>query len=407
MTAGEPPASPTLRRVLAGALCSGCGLCAGLSEGAVTLETVSPGYTRPRQRGPLPPGAEERIALACPGAHVAPWEDGAHPYWGPYRRCETGHATDAAVRHEGSSGGVLTALALHALTTGLVDRVLHVAADPERPTRNRVTLSAGPAELLAGAGSRYAASSPLAWVAELLEGPERTLFIGKPCDVSALRQLGRADGRVAARFPLMLSFFCAGVPSHDGADRVIRAMTLEPDEVTAFRYRGRGWPGLTEARTDDGRVETLRYADSWGGHLSKEVQFRCKICPDAVGGVADIAGADAWYGGETGYPLFEEADGRSLLLTRTEAGEALRQSALAAGVVALQPLAVEEIELMQPSQARRKRLVAARTMGARAAGNPVPVMAGLSVRKAARRASLGERLRDMVGTARRVVTGGR
>ena len=55
----------------------------------------------------------------------------------------------------------------------------------------------------------------------------------------------------------------------------------------------------------------MSYADSWGAHLSKHVQFRCKICPDAVGGVADIACADAWYGGDSGYPQFDEAAGRS------------------------------------------------------------------------------------------------
>ena len=31
------PASPTLRRVLSGDLCSGCGLCAGVSGGAVDV----------------------------------------------------------------------------------------------------------------------------------------------------------------------------------------------------------------------------------------------------------------------------------------------------------------------------------------------------------------------------------
>lgn len=400
--------SPTLARVLKGELCSGCGLCAGVSDGAVALDTVPPGYTRPRQTAPLSAQAEARIALACPGSRVAPWADAdAHPYWGPHRHCETGHATDEAVRYGGSSGGVLTALACHALASGTVDRVLHVIPDPERPTWNAVTLSGSGDEVLAGAGSRYAASSPLATIDRLLGGTERVLFIGKPCDVSALRQLGTVDRRVAERVPLMLSFFCAGVPSHAGADRVVRAMGLTPDEVAAFRYRGNGWPGPTEARAVDGRVATMRYADSWGGHLSKEVQFRCKICPDAVGGVADIAGADAWYGSESGYPLFDEADGRSLVLTRTAAGQSLRDSALAAGVVALDPLALDEIERMQPSQARRKRLVAARTLGARGLGNPVPVMDGVAVGRAARRAGVQERLRDALGTARRVALGRR
>src|SRR5205085_6064972 len=121
------------------------------------------------------------------------------------------------------------------------------------------------------------------------------------------------------------------------------------------------------------------------GYLSKETQFRCKICPDAVGGVADVACADAWYGDEDGYPSFDEQDGRSLIVTRTEAGDRLVESALAAGALAAEPLDPIEIEKMQPSQARRKRLVLARTAVLPFLLQPRPRLRGLRVLDAARR----------------------
>ncbi len=401
--------SPTVRRVLAGELCSGCGLCAGIAPDAITMTTVAPGYSRPEQHGAVSGRAEDAIARACPGSVVAPWQaaPGRHPYWGPYHRVLTGHATDPGVRHAGSSGGAITALAIHALRTGLVQRVIHVVADPDLPTRNITVVSTTPEAVLAGAGSRYAASSPLADIDELLAGEGRIAFIGKPCDVSAQRQLATVDARVDAQVPVMLAFFCAGLPSHAGADRIVRDMGLEPGEVVAFRYRGNGWPGLTRAETRDGRVGEMRYADSWGGQLSREVQFRCKICPDAVGGVADVAAADAWYGGETGYPQFEEGDGRSLVITRTPAGESLLDAAVAAGDMAVSPLAIEEIDLMQPSQARRKRAVAARTAACAATLQPRPAMEGLDVLAAARRGSAKEAAINLAGTARRILQGRR
>ncbi len=55
------------------------------------------------------------------------------PVWGPWFQTLTGHAVDGDVRHQASSGGALSALLIHALATGVVDRVLHVVADPERP----------------------------------------------------------------------------------------------------------------------------------------------------------------------------------------------------------------------------------------------------------------------------------
>jgi coenzyme F420 hydrogenase subunit beta len=398
--------STTVSRVLKGDLCSGCGLCAGLAPDAIKMETVAPGYSRPRVGAPVNADAERAIATACPGALVAAWQDAPsrHPYWGPYHRVLTGFATDPAIRHAGSSGAALTALAIHALETGMVDGVLHVVADPERPTRNRMAWSIDAASVLAGAGSRYAASSPLAEIDTLLSGGRRFVFIGKPCDVSALRQLATVDQRVDALVPLKLAFFCAGIPSHAGADRIIRAMKLEPATVTAFRYRGNGWPGLTRAETADGQVGEMCYADSWGRQLSKEIQFRCKICPDAVGGVADIAAADAWYGDDGGYPEFDERDGRSLIMTRTTTGEAVLDAAVSRGQLSIEPLVIREIERMQPAQARRKRVVAARLVASAITLQPLPLMAGLDVSVARRRSTWRELWRNGAGTVRRILS---
>jgi coenzyme F420 hydrogenase subunit beta len=351
---------------------------------------------------------EKVIAASCPGAVVEPWsrEGGQHPYWGPYRSVMTGAATDAETRFEGSSGGAISGLLIHALKTGLIDRVMQVAADPAAPTRNVVVVSRTPQEVLARAGSRYTASSPLAGIEEALAEGGRMAFVGKPCDASALRRLGRVDPRVAEHVPLALSFFCGGIPSHDGVGRILADLQVEPAAVTGFRYRGRGWPGNCVAETNAGAAE-MSYAKSWGGFLSKEVQFRCKICPDAVGGVADIACADAWYGDDDGYPSFEEAEGRSLIMSRSDAGERFLRDALAAGVLEAEDLPVGEIDRMQPSQARRKRLVFARTASLPFTLMPAPKMAGLGVGEAARRAGLREALQNFLGTMRRTVQGRR
>lgn len=399
--------SPTLQRVLDGDLCAGCGLCAGVSDGAVILQTQEPGYTRPRQLRPLTATAEAKIAAACPGSVIAPWPQECHPYWGPATRVLTGHATDPLTRHAGASGGALSALASFAIESGLVDGVVHVEADPDRPTRNRTCVSTSVLEVVGAAGSRYAASSPLEAIDALLGDARRFAFIGKPCDVSALRHLGGEDDRVTARFPIMFSFFCGGVPSHAGADRIISAMGMSPSSVKRFRYRGNGWPGKTVAEAADGRAGTMNYADSWGAHLSKEVQFRCKICPDAVGGVADIAAADAWYGGEAGYPQFEEQDGRSLIMVRTAVGQDLIARCESAGRLVTQALDINEIDLMQPAQANRKRSVAARVAAIRSTVQPSPRMTGLKVAKAARQSNLRDLLRNYLGTMRRIIQGRR
>ncbi|MFL5297723.1 MAG: Coenzyme F420 hydrogenase/dehydrogenase, beta subunit C-terminal domain [Phenylobacterium sp.] len=399
------PESPTVRRVVAGQLCSGCGLCAGVASSGIAMGEAAPGYARPQQRGPVKETTEAIIARSCPGAVVAPWPPGpdVHPVWGPMLDVLTGHATDSEIRFKGASGGAVTALALHALQSGLVDRVVHVTADPADPVGNRVVVSTSRDEIVAGAGSRYIASSPLADIESVLADGGRAAFVGKPCDVSALRQLARFDPRVAEHIPLMLAFFCAGIPSRRAVGRVVDEIGLPAAELAAFRYRGHGWPGRATAITRDGREGDMSYERSWGGFLSREVQFRCKICPDAVGGVADVAAADAWYGGETGYPTFEELDGRSLVLSRTEVGARLVQSAVAAGALSVEPLDPAEIDLMQPSQANRKHLVRGRLLALTVTLQPRPRTAGLRVERASRGAGLVAQLRNFLGTVRRIL----
>lgn len=406
---GTLPDSPTVRRVLAGELCAGCGLCAGVSGGSIRMESSPPGYNRPVVQGPVSREAERVIADACPGAVVEPWAGAPeiHPYWGPLRQVMTGAAVNETTRFEGSSGGAISGLLIHALETGLVDRVVHIAADPAHPTRNITVVSRTAAEVLAAAGSRYTASSPLADIEALLAEGGKAAFVGKPCDASALRRLARNDPRVARHVPIVLSFFCGGIPSHDGVGRILKTMGLTGAPLSAFRFRGRGWPGNCAAETTDGRTVEMSYPDSWGHHLSKEVQFRCKICPDAVGGVADIACADAWYGDESGYPSFEEEEGRSLIIARTAAGEALLAGALAAGALAAEPLHPAEIDKMQPAQARRKRLVLARVGALPFAGQPRPRLTGVMVAEAARLAPPAEALKNLIGTLRRTLQGRR
>lgn len=395
--------SKTLSKVLAGELCTGCGLCAAIGGGAIEMVLDERGFARPRVIAAVSDHAEQQIAAACPGAIVAPWREGADPYWGPIEGCATGHATDDAVRFAGSSGGMLSALAIHALDKGLVNAIVHLSADPGDPLRNVTRVSRTAAEVVGSAGSRYGPSPLLESIGPLLDSTDRFLLIGKPCDVSAMRQLATIDARVDARFPYMLSFFCGGMPSLLGTVAIIEEMGLDATALTAFRYRGEGWPGLAVAESKDGRRAQMSYARSWGDFLSGRVQYRCKICPDAVGGAADVACADAWYGGESGYPQFDERDGRSLVLSRTATGKTLLEMASEAGDLSCAPLPIAEIDLMQPSQARRKRMIVPRSLAARMLLQPQPAMRSLRLLAATLRSDPVEWMRNLAGSIWRIV----
>lgn len=395
--------------VVRSGFCTGCGLCqAVVGEHKVTVNLTAAGYLRPRASAPLTAAEADLFGAVCPGRRVShepsPTAAPSHPLWGPLRSCQTGHASDERLRRQGSSGAVVSALAAYLLQTRQVDFVAQNAADPADPLGNAVQQSRTVDDVFRAAGSRYGPAAPLARIDEFLATGERFAFVGKPCDVAALRALARRDPRVNRQVPFMLSFMCAGVPSRKGTLAVLGRLGVEEKDVVAFRYRGDGWPGKARADTADGRAFEMDYATSWGQVLNQHLQFRCKICPDGTGEFADVVCADAWYG-KDGYPDFAEKDGRSLVLGRTERGVGLIEQAVRDGAIRVETLDVAEIAKMQPYQVTRKRQVLARIVGTRLAVGCAPRYRHLGLLRAALGAKPMELIRNAIGTFRRAGRG--
>lgn len=396
--------TPALARVARGNLCAGCGACAGLVPQSIAMETSAPGYLRPVQKGPVTAQEDRLIARICPGLGQSVAAEGRQDsaLWGPYVAMQTAWSTDPALRHAGASGGGLSAMLVHLIASGTVDAVVETTASPDLAIGNATVISLDAGDIARAAGSRYAPSAPLADLQRLKADGRRFAFVGKPCDAAALRALIAEDPSFGAVFPVILSFFCAGVPSHTGARGVLAALGAPEAQTTAFRYRGNGWPGRATATLADGSERSMTYHDSWGKILSKHVQHRCKICADGTGVAADIVCADAWESDAAGYPVFAEAEGISLMVARTDLGARLIAQAEAQGRIAAAPFDTASLTAIQPGQRERRRALLARLAALCLAGRPVPRYRGLQIWAAARQNSFGRNLKNFVGMLRRL-----
>ena len=334
--------------------------------------------------GPVTRGGEdaaveaERFKRVCPGARVeARREPGQrhHRVFGQYVAAWKARASDPAVRYEGSSAGVLTALSTWFLETGIVSTARAARSDTLTPTRTVPVTIMSREQALAAAGSRYA---PVA----MLDGyrPEQnSLFVGKPCEAAALQQFHDAEGTAADDRPPILSFFCAGTPSQDSTDGLLDKLGMTPNVVQELRYRGRGWPGDFSATDANGVTVRSPYAEAWGKHLGRGLPWRCKLCPDGTGGVADVSVGDFWEADEKGFPVFSEQEGTSVLIARTERGRRWVLAAVADGFLEISPVDLDDVARIQPLQVERKRTLLVRLLARLAAGRPVPSYAGFKL----------------------------
>lgn len=395
------------RNIVKAGLCAGCGACAAIdSRGAIGMALSDDGFYRPDVSRVLDQQELDLVGKVCPGVGLAhnPSEDSRYdPAWGPIESLSTGHALDAEVRLTGSSGGVLTALSVYLIESKLVEYVVSTLADPEDPIGNVTAALSDRAAVLRAAGSRYGPSSPLANLETYLSRGARFAFVGKPCDVAALRRLAAVDPRIDVLVPYKLAFFCAGVPSRQGTLALLDKMGVELDDLEAFRYRGEGWPGLARATSLDGRSETMDYNSSWGSVLNRHLQFRCKICPDGTGEFADIACADAWYG-KGGYPDFEERDGRSLIVARTLVGKQLLENAAANKIIEIKSQSIDDLKEMQPYQLSRKSNILARSLAIRLSGGRVPIYRNFGLFRLLLKNNILDSTRNFLGMLKRVST---
>ena len=292
---------------------------------------------------------------------------------GPYVSCWAAWATDPEIRFAGSSGGVLTALSQWLVATGRASAVRSAGSRATSPSRTTAVTIGSRADAIAAAGSRYAPASVLASAGDLL-GARGGALVGRPCEVDAARRLG--SERATDEGPLLLSFFCAGVPSQHATDELVSQLAGNVDDVVRVTYRGRGWPGSFTVSEASGRVAEMSYADSWGAHLGRRLQSRCSLCPDGTGGHADVAVGDLWRVDGGGFPAFDDADGVSVAIARTVRGHELLLAARDAGVVELRAVEPDAAASVQPLQTRRRLSLLPRLVGRRLAGRRVPRLRG-------------------------------
>ena len=395
-------------------LCAGCGICQSIA-GADKIRVIqsSNGYERPVITGDLDDATVNRIFNICPGTRIEGLPESEitpattiDPVWGPWRRMVRAWASDPVTRFEGSTGGVLTALARFLLADNRVEFILHVKASSTEPTFGERHLSFTEADVLAAAGSRYGPTAPLIDIDEILARDQPFAFIGKPCDIAALRNLARHDGRVNELLKYWLTPVCGGFMPPLSMDAFLARAGTTRKEVTAFRYRGRGCPGSTRVETA-GEVKEFHYLDFWGEDESAwHLPFRCKICPDGIGEAADIAASDTWPGGSPTREGSKDDLGTNGVVARTDVGLELMEAAAEAGAITIEhDITPDDMSIYQPHQMRKKYAVYDRHQGLGDEDRIVPQTDRLRIARLAAELPDSARAFQREGTRTRVRSG--
>lgn len=390
-------------------LCIGCGACAYVCPENITLVNVLSEGIRPKLRQ-SPCGECNDCLKVCPGINVVHSIDRDTDHvissltksWGPVLEVWEGYAADPEVRYSGSSGGLASAIALYCIEKRNMHGLLHIGPDEKTPLRNKTVLSVSRDEIVARTGSRYAPASPCDGLAMVAASPDPCVFIGKPCDVTAVTLARTLKSELAEKTGVTIGIFCAGTPSSQGTLDLLQKQGIDPETVEEVRYRGKGWPGKfsIKIKGEAAPREVMTYANSWG-FLEKYRPYRCHLCPDPTSEFADIACGDPWY-----RSIEEGEPGQSMVLVRTERGREILKEAIEAGYVILNRADPSILANSQQDVLQKRGAVWGRILAMKLFGIPTPNLKGFSLFENWRRLPLVHKLKSTLGTARRIILRG-
>lgn len=379
--------------------CTGCGLCISMAKAKVVENER--GFYKPIS------GDEKWLKKICPSCTRSKEYIDEKKIWGRSNNVYLGWSNNNAIRKKASSGGVISEIAAFLLSSKMVDVIIHTGISDVEQTKTKIVLSQSQSDVERWAGSRYSISHPLNEISKL-DFKKKYAFIGKPCDIVALKNLFKVEPKYEKSIICTISFFCMGTPSVIAQEKLLRELGCNSnDECASLVYRGNGWPGYTTLTKEDGTTSRLDYNSSWGHILGRDLMPACHFCVDGIGEQADISCGDAWYLTKDNKPDFSEHEGRNLIFARSDLGRQIIKQAKDAGKILIEEYSSfeKELSLIQKSQYERRLYLGARIKAMKLMRRAVPQIDKKILKAYSRAANKKVYIKTYLGTCKRIIKG--
>ena len=370
--------SQNIASVVKSGLCTGCGTCIGMcSPNAIEL-------TIDWNKGIYLPQLDEEkcnhcgVCLeVCPG-HSVDFKQlnrdifGREPedtIMGNYRNCYLGHATDYGIRYNAASGGLVTALLVHALEEGLIAGALVTRMNRDRPLEPEPFIARTRDEIISAARSKYCPVPVNIALRPILKEEGRFAVVGLPCHLHGVRKAEVMDKALKRKIVLHLGLLCAHFDSFLETEYVLKKHGIKREDVVELHYRGRGWPGSMQVRLSSGTTHLIPFDDYINLHaLHFFAPQRCHSCVDQISSLGDITFMDAWLP----EVMAQDKIGTSIIISRTPVSEALCHSAGLKLVAELEPITPDRVLKSQGKAVLAHKDVRANFFFLRLAGGAIP-----------------------------------
>lgn len=371
------PFSELENKVIRPGLCTHCGTCVGLAQGALAFAETEKG-PRPvsADLGAADPMIPKEALEACPGQGLDYPELNEYVFGGPpsdwlagrVRRSYLAYASDPNIRRSGASAGVITQLLLSLLASGRIDGAVTLRHGEPRPWLSTPVVAHTPDQIRAGSQSVYVPIPVNQILGEIGDTLQSLAYVGLPDQVASLRKLQQLGEPRATKIQFVIGPY-VGTSMYVGSIRsFIRSNGVDQlDDIELIRYRDGEWPGSLLVRTRQGRE--LRSPKFYYNYLIPFYVTRASLLTmDFTNELTDISVGDAW-----APELEDRGEGYSVVLARSAQAVDLLSELAGNGAISLEEIPLEQALGMHGHMLDfKKRGAYLRAQARRLVGLPAP-----------------------------------
>jgi len=299
------------------------------------------------------------------------WDDAQiKKFIGTYHSAYFAYARYEEMRDRAASGGVVTALLWHLLKTGVVGGALVCRSKlVDGSVQSEFFIAKNLKELKASQGSKYITTRFSFEALPLIYEFDGSLaVVCLPCDAKLLHLYCQKHPAVRDKVNCVITLFCGHLSTADLTTYIVDKLRPEPGaELTDFRYRAGHWRGQLTA-SYQGHEPVVRpfsvFSDYQNLHFFSA--RKCQHCYDHTGYFSDIAVGDVWLQRMKNEPIKHSG-----VITKTERGQSIIESAVIGGALVTEEQAINEIVESQSRSLKIHYNISARAKAGKLLGEKI------------------------------------
>lgn len=289
----------------------------------------------------------------CPGDHfsdslkkLTPID----PFIGEQRNTYVGVATDERIFLNSQSGGAATAILKHLLETKQIAAAIVTSMDMDSSSYSKANIVTSVEELIAAQKSKYIPTNINALMPQILKIDGPIAMVGLSCHMHGLENLLTIKKKLNNKI-IRIGLICDRVMTNRSVD-FLTLQTTKDININSFTFRdtfNTKYPGDVTIKDKDNNLKIL---DSKHRMLMKDffTPARCLLCFDKMNIYSDIVVGDPH-----GIEDVDRSNGESLVIVRTQRGEAIVNSAISSSDITLRTTSFEQAIRGQKIDEKRKK----------------------------------------------------